>query len=317
MSGQLQQTVLDALDKEDPNVLRAACLMSGELKLTQAERGLLKALANQAWQVQAEAAKALGLIQAKGALPYLRRLLKASEGDLRQKMLTAAAGGAAQAEGEDTHPAVLKAAAIAINRIQPSAAEDVLVGALSSDNPKVMGAAMAGLATLDSEKGRERMAELLESQDASLRKGAAACLGKLKEKTALSGLLALLRDDDASVRKEAVIALNHIKDKRTLPPMASLMKDPDPEVRRVVAIALGNTRQRQGEVVDALIEALKDRDAQVRKACLSALANLKAGKALEVAADLMADSHEDVATQAAVTVTVLGAARHTPDYLDG
>ncbi|KIX16111.1 HEAT repeat domain-containing protein [Dethiosulfatarculus sandiegensis] len=315
MSGQLQQTVLEALDKEDPNVLRAACLMSGELKIAQAERGLLKALNNQAWQVQAEAAKSLGLIQAKGALPYLRRLLKASEGDLRQKML-AAAGGAPPAEGEETHPAVLKAAALAINRIQPSVAEDVLVGALASDNPKVMGAAMAGLATLDSEKGRERMVELLGNEDLSLRKGAAACLGKLKDKSALSGLLALLRDDDSSVRKEAVIALNHIKDKRTLPPMISLMKDPDAEVRRVTAIALGNTRQRKGEVVDALIEALKDRDAQVRKACLSALGNLKAGQALEAAAELMAESHEDVATQAAVTVTLLGVARHTPDYQD-
>jgi HEAT repeat protein len=309
--------ILETLDKEDPNLVRAACIMSGVRKLAQAERGLLKALGHKAWQVQAEAAKALGLIGSKGAVPFLRRILKASDADLRQKMLTAAAEAgkaAAEPSGDESHPEARRAAAVALNRLEPQITQDALLAALGADQPALLGAAMAGLANLESPVGRERMVELLGHADPGVRKNAAACLGRLRETKALAGLLALLGDADKDVRKEAAIALNHIKDRQGIGPLAGLMDDQDADVRRVAAIALGNTKSREPILVQALVRALADREASVRQASLSALANLKAASALEAAAALLGDTHEAVARQAAVTISALALARERPDY---
>ncbi len=317
MAQDLDTTILEALDKEDPNLVRAACIMAGARQLVQAERGLLKALGHKAWQVQAEAAKALGLIGSKGAVPFLRRVLKASDADLRQKMLTAAAEtgkAAAEPGGDETHPEARRAAAVALNRIEPSITQDALLAALGADQPALLGAAMAGLANLEAPVGRERMVELLGHADPGVRKNAAACLGRLREVRALTGLLALLSDADKDVRKEAAIALNHIKDRQAIGPLAGLMDDADAEVRRVAAIALGNTKSREPILVQALVRGLSDREASVRQACLSALANLKATGALEAAAALLGDTHEAVARQAAVTTGALSLARERPDY---
>jgi HEAT repeat protein len=316
MADNVTQIILESLDSEDPNILRAACHMAGTLGLAEAERGLLKALGHQAWQVQAEAAKALGLIGAAGALQYLRRILKASDSELRAKMLAAAAGkGKPPSEDSDeAHPELAYAAAVAINRLSPQVTQDALLAALGSDQASLLSAAMVGLANLESEAGTERMVELLGNEDAAIKRTAAACLGKLREKSAVPKLVELLEDGDAVVRKEAVIALNHIKDRRALGAIGDCLGDDQAEVRRVAAIALGNTRMREEELVQPLVKGLRDRDANVRKACLSALANLKAEEALESSAELLKDTDEDVARQAGVTVVVLGQIREKPDY---
>lgn len=316
MADNVNQIVLESLDSEDPNILRAACQMAGVLEVGQAERGLLKALGHQAWQVQAEAARALGRIKAAGALPYLRRLLKASDSELRAKMLAAAAGKGKPPsdDTEETHPEVASAAAVAINQLSPKVTQEALMAALGSDQATLLSAAMVGLANLESDAGSQRMIELLGNGDAAIRRTAAACLGKLREKEAVPKLVELLDDADAAVRKEAVIALNHIKDRRALGALGDCLGDKDAEVRRVAAIALGNTRLRQEELVQPLVKGLRDRDANVRKACLSALANLKAAEALEAAAELLKDTNEDVARQAGVTVVVLGQLRDKPEY---
>ena len=307
---------METLDKEDPNLVRAACILAGLRGLAQAERGLLKALGSKAWQVQAEAAKALGTLGCKGAVPFLRRLLKASDADLRQKMLTAAAesGKSADQGSDDSHPEVRRAAAVALNRIEPAITQDALLAALGADQPALLGAAMAGLANLEAPVGRERMVELLSHADPGVRKNAAACLGRLRETKALAGLLGLLLDADKEVRKEAAIALNHIKNRQAIGPLAGLMEDAEAEVRRVAAIALGNTKSRDPQLVQALARGLSDHEASVRQASLSALANLKAASVLEEAAALLGDTHEAVARQAAVTVAALSQAREKPDY---
>ncbi len=316
MNQDMTQPVLKALEAEEANILRAGCLMAGQQEIYEAERPLIKALGHKAWQVKAEAARALGRLGSKGAVPYLRRLLKASEGELRQKMLAAAASREkAPAEGsDDEHPEVQRQAAIALNRINPKTTQDALLAALASDQASLLSAAMLGLANLEAEAGRERMVELLGHADPGLRRAAAACLGRLREPAAVEKLVELLADDDAGVRKEALIALNHIKDVRALGQMCEALRDQNPEVRRVAAIALGNTRMDRPDLVEPLVTGLRDRQAAVRKACLSALANLKAGEALEAAAALLADTNEEVSRQAAITVTVLEQARERPEY---
>ena len=315
MSDKLEQIILNALDSEDPNILRAACIMSGVLGLAQAERGLIKALGHKAWQIQAEAAKALGRLGLQGAVPYLRRILKASDADLRQVVLACAAGvPQASKDEEDSHPELKKQAALAISRLQPKVAQDALMAALQSGQGPLMGAAMSGLGNLEVAGAIEGVIALCDNPDAAVKKAAAACLGKLRAVSGLRQLLALLQDADAGVRKEALIALNHIKDKQALSPMAACMEDPEADVRRVAAIALGNTRQRAEIIVQPLIKALGDHDASVREAALKGLANIKAPEGLEAAAELMADSHEDVKRQAGATVTVLAAAKERPDY---
>jgi HEAT repeat protein len=315
MPEEINKIVLASLEAEDPNILRAACIMAGNLKLAQAERSLLKALTHKAWQVQMEAARALGRLGAQGALPYLRRMLKASDSDIRQKVLTGAAGGkGAGAEGDELNPEVRRACAIAINSLNHKIAQDALLSALGSDQPTLLSAALAGLANLECGEAGERMIELLDSPDPALRRAAAASLGKLRDDKAAGKLIALLADQDPEVRKEAIIALNHLKNKKSLPHIAQAMDDNSPEVRRVCAIALGNAQTKEDQIVRPLLKGLEDREASVRQACLSSLANLKVGKALEASCALLGDSHDEVARQAAMTVVVLSQYRERPDY---
>ena len=316
-TNQLAELILSKLDAENPNVLRAACFLCGQMKLAQAERGLLKALGHKAWQIKAEAATALGLIKSKGALPYLRRVLKASETELRQKVLAAAAGGRATQQEDEEHPLVLKAAAIAMSRIDPGITQEALLAALASGQPKLMNAALAGLGNLENPDAHERMLECLGHQDASVRKTAAAAMGKLRAAEASDRLISLLKDPDPEVRKECIIALNHIKPKSALLALAGCMKDQDPGVRRVAAIALGNTRSRSQQVKDALVGGLKDNQPEVRAACLSALANCKITDALPSVAEMMGDTHEEVATGASSAVVALAQALEKPDYDTG
>lgn len=315
MAEDLKKVVLEALDVEDPNVLRAACVMAGALEIAQAERALIKALGHKAWQVQAEAARALGRLGSSGAAPFLKRLLKAADAELRQKVLAAAGapkGGAAE-EGE-AHPELKRAAAVALNRIQPAVAEEALKAALASGQPALMNAALAGLGNLESTGDRAQMLELLGHEDPSVRGAAAACLGRLREKGAVAGLLKLTGDAEASVRREAIIALNHLKDKQAVVALAHLMDDSDAGVRRVAAIALGNTRHPGPEVVGPLRKCLADRDPSVREASVKALANVHAAEALEAVTELLADSHENVQRAAAQAVIALNQIRELPDY---
>lgn len=316
MADDLANVVLASLEVEDPNILRAACIMAGNLRLAQAERGLLKAINSKAWQVQMEAIKALGKLGVKGALPYLRRVLKASDADIRQKVLAGAAGpikGGAN-DNDEVNPEVRRAAAIAINRLDTKIAQDALLAALGADQPTLLGAAMAGLANLDCHDANERMIELLSHPDNGVRRGAAASLGKLRASAAVDKLIDLLQDLDADVRREAIIALNHLKEKKALEPIAQTMGDANADVRRVAAIALGNAQSKDKQVVMPLVIGLQDREASVRQACLSSLANLKAASALEEASKLLRDTHEAVARQAAMTVVVLCQYREKPDY---
>lgn len=316
MSEDLTEVVLASLEMEDPNILRAGCIMAGNLQIAKAERALLKALNSKAWQVQMEAIKALGKLGSKGTLPYLRRILKASDADIRQKVLAGAAGPikGGQPENEEINPEVRRAAAIAINRLDPTITQDALLGALAADQPTLLGAAMSGLANLDCREGAPRMMDLLSHSDPTVRKGAAASLGKLRETNATDKLIALLKDTDTEVRREAIIALNHLKERKALEPIAATMSDDNADVRRVAAIALGNAQSRDKQVVMPLIAGLRDREASVRQACLSSLANLKAASALEDSCKLLRDSHEAVARQAAMTVVVLSQYREKPDY---
>ncbi len=313
MSEQLAQVVLEALESEEPNVLRGACIMAGRLGLAEAERGLLKALSHKAWQVQAEAARALGLLASQGARPFLRRLLGASEANLRALVLSAAAGKPA-GDSAEVPPQVQREAAVALGRIDPELAQSALLSALASDDPKLLGAALAGLANLEAAAGRQRIIELLAHSAPEVRRAAATALGKLREPAALDGLLALLGDDDAEVRKEAVIALNAIKDAKAIEPLKGMLADPQDEVRRVAAIALGNTGKADETLVQALVAGLSDQGPLVRAACISALGNLKASQALEAVAAPLHDRNNKVAQQAGATVASLHAAAQRGAY---
>ena len=88
-------------------------------------------------------------------------------------------------------------------------------------------------------------------------------------------------------------------------------------MRRVAAIALGNTHSRSAPVIDALTTGLKDNKPEVRSACASALANCKATGSIANVAELMGDTHEDVAAAAAAAIVALGQALERPDYDTG
>jgi HEAT repeat protein len=312
------------LQAEDPNRVRAACRLAVELEIKGAVADLIRLLDHRHWQVRVEAVRALGRL-GKGMAAVeqvLMKALEANETTLRRRILIAASpeGPAAApvetagAQKKSQPPAVQKEAAVALNRLRPDIAENVLIETLSGANPALIQAAMSGLVSLESETGVDLMIQLLGHDDHNTRKAAVVGLGRLRVARAVPHLIELLEDHQAEVRRQAVIALNHLKAREAVDPLVRRMADESAEVRRVTAIALGNTRVLTPQVEEALLAALTDRQWSVRQAAAAGLANLKAIDHLDRLIELLTDPRDEVRAEAALACHRLLLWRDQPDY---
>jgi vesicle coat complex subunit len=327
VKAEVKDRIISDLKVEDPNVLRAACRLAVELEIKEAVGGLIRLLEDRYWQVRVEAAWALGRLgQGVAAVEQaLMKLVEANETNLRQRILIAASLDQGQAPPAETAgapkksqpPQVQKAAAVALNRLRPDVAENVLIETLVGENPALIQAAMSGLVSLDSRAGEDKMIELLGHSDPKTRKMAAISLGRLHARQAVPHLIRLLDDPRSEVRLEAIIALNHLKAREAVDHLVRRMADESADVRRVAAIALGNTRFLNEPVVEVLLAALTDTDWKVRRAAAAGLANLKAIGCLDRLMDLLTDPRDEVRAEAAQACHRLLLLREQPDYERG
>lgn len=316
MSGEHVPHILAALESKDPNVIRVAVRLAGHYNVQQAGKKILPLLTHSQWQVRETAADALGRLRFKPAEPHLTRIVSENDSNLRRAILANAAlkepvaqegarDDVGAAKKTEEHWRVRKAAALALNRINPDIVESVLLASLKMDNKDMLMAGMGGLTQLECDSAGEHFMPLLDHPDPAVRLSAVVCMGKLAYLGAASKLIELLDASASVIKKEAIIALNHIKDPRAIPHFIRKLKDGNKEVRMVAAVALGNTQKSDPEIVEALAQSLTDASWEVRSSVCSSLANLKAEEAVDGMINLLSDDNEELRRKVALSIQTL------------
>jgi HEAT repeat protein len=253
--------------------------------------------------VRTQAARALGRLRAKQAIPDLRRLLEDKDslvvraaadslwnlGDdglgpwaLRQIQARRSGGlgwylpdRASEIEGlrdllQDRDSWVRwTAERLLVRAGKDKVAPDLLP--LLRD-PFTRGAAASGLAELNARSLLPDLAEMLKDVDPIARGGALEALGVMGLEEATSKVRPLLADPDGNNRLKATQTLGLLRDRESIPALRSLLKDRSAFTREAAVRALDAIGAR--EALPDLLELLKDRDARVYQRACDAIGNL-------------------------------------------
>ena len=342
----------DVLDDEDPDSRRAAAEALGFLGNRSAMRGLaLVALYDDSEAVRQAAIQSLNKLDRDGAMELLLEELASDDPDSRVAAAEAlgllgnreAIGPLVQVTLYDSIDRVRQATANALNTLDQPGATDVLLNALTVDDPIIRKAAAEALGFLrnratimpladvtlfdDEDSVRraaadsinkihrdihknpalDRLLESLASNDAPIRKVAAEALGFLGDRAAVGPLLdVILYDGNDSVRRAAAEALNEISREGALGYLLDALTDEDPAVRRAAAQALGFLGNRAA--FDPLADvALHDGDETVRRAAAEALAKLDRRRAVEILIRALTDGRAESRQAATEALEDIGA----------
>lgn len=251
--------------KSNPAKTKTAIKALGRLKSVEAASFLLGLADGSSGtnDYQIEAARALGDIGYKPAIPALAKLLKSTgSADLRLASLQAL-GAIGGSEGLD---AIL----------------DLLKPANKSALPKDFIASIAQSLALIAQKGgadarvQAALKDLATSDDPLTRRAATAGLGAFPALTSSDSLLAVLNGDkDPLVRAQAVAALGRQKNDAAVPALMKVLKEKDLDAALEIASlnALGDAPS-GSQAVSIIVDDLADKDPKVRDAASAALQKL-------------------------------------------
>ncbi len=177
---------------------------------------LIQLLKDKNAEVRANAAKALGDLNDKRAVPGLIDALK------------------------DRHVIVRRSAAYALSNIGDERAVPGLINALKDEDAEVRAYAARALGNRGDKRAFPALIKALKDVNANVRRNAAKALGDRSVKSAVFPLIEALKDENAEVRANAAKALGDLNDKRAVPALIEALKDEDPQVRANVSKALGD-----------------------------------------------------------------------------
>jgi HEAT repeat protein len=254
--------------------------------------------------------------------PYVIKLLKDSDGDVRKAAADALGGSLNVTEAipqlmellKDSDRGVRCSAAKTIGDLKATEAIPQLVELLKDNDAGVRCYAVGALVRLGVKEAIPQLMELLKDNDADVRNSATYAMGNLKATEAIPQLVELLKDNDAGVRKAATYALGLLKATEAIPQLMELLKDSDRRIRCSAALTLGNLKAT--ESISQLIELLKDNDADVREAAAYTLGLLKATEAIPQLVELLNDSDWYVRKTAADALDQLKATETIPQLVE-
>lgn len=178
----------------------------------------------------------------------------------------------------DEDPAVRRAAAESLERLDTYRLLDDLLGALDSPDPGTVVRTLYALGELRHERALGGLIKVLRHARADFRAIAARLLGGRPDPRAMEPLVELLDDPNPEVRMVAVDSLGNFEDRRLTGALLAQLQDPDPELRGKVVEAL--ERLGDARAADALTPLLEDPDPGVRRRVASALGHLEVGGTL-------------------------------------
>jgi hypothetical protein len=194
------------------------------------------------------AAKALGRLGDKSAVPFLLKRLN------------------------DSNPYFRRSAVEALGRLGDKSAVPFLLKRLNDSNPDFQLSAAETLGRLGDKSVLPFLLKRLNDSDINLQVSAAEALGRLGDKSALPFLLKRLNDSDSYLQDRAVEALGRLGDKSALPFLLKRLNDSDSYVWEQDAEALGRLGDKSA--LPFLLEVLRNRQSHYRFEAYSALKKL-------------------------------------------
>jgi HEAT repeat protein len=248
---------------------------------------LRRALSDDDPRVREAAARGIGLLQARNALPELKNLAGADpEKSVRIAAIQSLSvlGGADERDTiigllQDDDPDIQREASTALGRMAPSpAAVEALLAMLAPDANTMLqtaaayalGAIAPALRGSDQNKVVDRLAAVLGNGNGAMRQAAAFALGRIGGPRAEELLLGILRDAAADdVRIAAIEALSLLRSEAALPDILGAAMGGTAGLRRAAAAALGAIGSETA--INTLLGLLEDQDPYTRQAAKSAL----------------------------------------------
>ena len=204
---------------------------------------LLQQLTGKERQVRETAARTLGEMEDRRAVPYLTQAL------------------------DDKYAAVRRAAAEALGHIGDARAIPHLVQALGDKKPRVRSEAVEALIRIGP-AAVPQLGQALDDERAHVRERAASALGRIRDRSALPRLVQALDDESGAVRSAAASALGRLGDERAKPHLVQVLERKG-NSSYWAAKALAHLG-----AVSELVQALDDRRAGVREAAVVGLSTV-------------------------------------------
>ena len=173
---------------------------------------------------------------------------------------------------EDTHPAVKKAAVLALGSLGDARALNTLHPLLDEYSGPLLHAVIGSIATLKNRTSIDHLLPLLDSEDPVVRVYATRALGWIPSPQSLQALKGVAGDTEEEVRTELILTLGKLTDLEVGPILVDLLGDDSLFLRAEAARLLGETRYADSS--DPLAAALADDDPLVRINAASSLAAL-------------------------------------------
>jgi HEAT repeat protein len=272
------QNLLDALQTEGKENLRAIAHVLGWLKRSGVDRALTRLLGRA--ELRDEIIEAL-VRHGSATSELLTEQLTSEDLEIRRSAVVALG----RIGDEHATPALVNAlndkslandAANALGQIGDARAIDGLLNLIGNDDASTRQAAVGALNSLMPASMSERIIPLLHDSDPNVRESAVKIAGYFGYPDSRSALIELSRDPNERVRCTAIEHLPYVDDERTLDVLVHAIKDETPNVRAAAARALATMDA--PEAVQPLIDGLADEDAWVRYFSARALGRRRSGE---------------------------------------
>lgn len=293
----VSDALLSALEDRDLGVRMRAARALGRLGVRDAVPRLIDWLDDPEAKLRAAAARALGGLAAHADLAALRaprRAGRPSEAPAQPRD-----EGSAQPRGE---PGGAGAPG-------PSRVVAALIRVLFDGEASVRIAALDGLAEIGGPEVTVPLAGRLDDVDLHVRIAAAAALGRLGDPRAVIPLSGRARDDAPEVRSAVYSALGELSDERAAAALVQGLRDRSPDARLSAVAAVG--RLMHAPLARALVGLLEGADARTEQAVVAALGHVPGAVARNALVAALANRR--TAALAAQTLVERVRAAHAPD----
>lgn len=181
-----------------------------------------------------------------------------------------------------------------LGNISSDEALDILIEALSENDPDIRNRAAKALGEINDPIAVPHLINALNDENASVQWRVLEALAKIKEPAVLP-LIGALSDEDPDIRSGAACALGEIGDNRAIMPLVKNLKDENPKSRWKTVLSLIKFGEQS---VNPLIEVLKEDNIMVKKKAIEALEEIASSDALEALLALSQDADYNVRHEA-------------------
>lgn len=280
--------------------------------------GLTQALTYKDASLRSSAAKALGELGNRAAIPALKNALQDSNKFVRAHAteslakLDCEAGIVALSQILENRDFdfTFQDAIQALGQWQSEAAIPVLTKVLEFSDGRTRSNAIQALGRISSEATVPALSAALESGEYAVYSEAAEFLGRLGSEAAIAALLQAVHNSKSSVRSSAVNALGKLNHTSVIPTLLQALQDPDPFVRQTSIKALGRSHSENNTdetlpteaLIAELLKVLKDENHHVQKRAAEAIAKIGSPAFLSQLWQMQLEAAETIALSAITAI---------------